>query len=552
MGFVVSKTVGQEIAQWLKVKGISHIFGIPGGGASLDLINEASALDIPYVLGSHEGSSATTAMVFGDLEKTVGVCGSIMGPGALNMVFGAGLAMMERLPLMIFTDTYPDAVIDDMTHQKISHQELFLGTNKKTFTMLANRVFEILEEGYAAVFAGGRPGAVHIDLPNNLLGQESNSPAYTIDPEKVLLPENDIQKIIKKINQSKYPVMLIGSGAKDEILSPLLTQLVDRLRMPFLPSYRAKGMISEEHPMYAGVSFGISDEGSFEHSVISKSDLIIQVGTDRGEIPRVWGYTQDSVVIDSTDMGVDWPAKPSVKVLGNMAEILMRVVEAIDQRQTWEPQYIQELWNQIYSKVDQRSDSISTEGVITLTRELLPCDAYTSSETGVFNMMLGHLWKCYMPNTFLTPSGTTTMGFAIPAIIAAALHAPDKKGLAFCGDGSFHMRVGDLETLNRIKANVILVIFNDGALGTIQMSYHNKKYDCEGLELSSVNIQKIAEGYGFKSFSVNTHGEYKEALMDAIAHQGPSLIEVKIPSEKYSKFVKEIRQNINIPEALNR
>lgn len=538
--------VAQEIVGWMIGKGIRRVFGIPGGGASLDLINAAEQEGIEYVLMSHEGSASTAAAVFGDLEGTVGVCSTIMGPGAMNAVFGAGLACLENLPLIVFTDRYPDSVWDKISHQRICHHELFTAVVKHSGTVEVGNVYGVLDAAYEHVFRG-RPGAAHIDLANDLLNRASDSPKPSARPTGTTFPsEADIQAAVVQIDRAARPVLLVGAGAKNPLLRRSLTAFVDKLGIPFLPSYRAKGLISEDHPLYAGAMFGLSNEGSFEHCVLSQADLLIQVGTRRSETPRVWGFDTASVLIDDVDPGGESVAPAGVRLIGDLGDLINNVGQQVSQRECWDRRQIQSLWERLLSKVEMSDQALTTEGVITIARELLPKESYVCSETGVFNMMLGHLWRSYRPNTFLTPSATTTMGFSIPAVLAASLHDPAHHALAFCGDGSFHMRAGELETLGRIGARVVLVVFHDGGLGTIKIPYRAKSYACGGLDFGDVDIAKIAGGYNLRGVRVYDHAGYRDALGEALRHDGPTLIEVMIGARDYDRFVDEIRSNMTL------
>ncbi len=539
-------TVGEELVQWMKRNQIRHIFGIPGGGASLDLINEAESQGIKYVLMSNEGSAAIAAAVLGDLDGVPGICSTIMGPGALNAVFGVGIAALERLPLILLTDRYPDHLQNEIFHQQLSHRDLLASVVKFSATLQSDNVSGLMDRAARTVYEGGRPGPVHIDVPNDALTGISGSSRFEACEERVL-PANELTPVVQEIESARRPVLLIGSGARNGGLRDALTCFVDKLGMPFLPSYRAKGLISERHPDYAGPLFGLSNEGSFEHCVLSRSDLIIQLGTERGEITRPWGYDQPSILIDRMDPGERALAAPNHRLAGDPTAIVQSLTDQVTARSPWAREILSELWSDLLSRIDTDERTLSTEGVISVSGEVVPAGTCVTTETGVFNMMLGHLWRSHRPNSFIAPSATTTMGFSIPASLAASLHSHEGDHvLAFCGDGSFHMRAGDLATIAELQAKVILVVFNDSGLGTIRISHRKKGYDCSGLERSAVDIARIAAGYGVPSCQVHSHGEHKEQLEKAMTRSGPSLIEVMIEPERYDAFVTEIRENMRL------
>ena len=323
-----------------------------------------------------------------------------------------------------------------------------------------------------------------------------------------------------------------------------MLKLIEKLDAPFLSSYGGKGTIREDHPLYAGAAFGLSNIGSFEHGVLSISDLIILIGVDSREIPRKWGYKQKVLSIDYTDNKIKSISSWGKRLIGDIDYILSTIFPDLIKKNNHNSKYIRMLWKQVYDKIDDSEQLLSAEGVISITRNMLYKDSIISSDTGVFNMLLGHLWKCYKPRTFLNPSCTTTMGFSLPAIIAASLTFPKKQLLAFCGDGSMLMRLGDLEILSRIGSYATIVIFNDNGLGTIKYAQKQLNTNAKYLDYNNVSFSAIGLAFGIESFTIKNHLEYRESLKRSLESNKLSVIDVLITSENYDQFISVLRNNM--------
>ena len=535
--------VVEEIVKWMRNNGVKRFFGIPGGGSSLELINEAERQGIRFFLASHEGSAGIMAAVTGDLEKNVGVACSIMGPGALNVAFAIGHSKLENLPLILFTERFPESSINKISSQRLSHQALFSDLVKWHATIYEHNVHEILESAYHKALEC-RPGPVHIDIPNDIILKESNCRSVgraTEKPQKVDLKELDA--FVNKIENSERPVLLIGAGAKNSDISLITEEFINKINIPFLPTFRGRGIVTEEHPLFGGVVFGLDQEGSFENTIISLSDLIIQIGVDKVEIPRVWPYKQETIIIDTCDIGEETVGAPSIKLLGNIREILTLIVADIRNRKCWNENIVSDLWSQLLEKIDHNEDKISPESVITTVRDLFPGDGVCVTETGVFNMMMGHLWRVYVPDSYICSSGNNTMGFALPAMIAAKLSVPLRKVVGFMGDGSLLMRAGELEGLSRVNGGTVAIVFKDGGLGTIKMKMKAQNYNLDSLDFSDVNFSELARVFSINSVMVKSLKGFKDEFKKALNCDKPTIIEVLVDVDTYDNFIKEIRSN---------
>ncbi len=167
--------VAEVVASVLKAKGVPYLFGIPGGGSSIDLIESCGRQGIPFVLAQHETTSAMMAAVCAQLTDSCGVCLSIMGPGAVNLAGGASYAYWERHPLLAMTETYGFTEAPSMSIQKMDHSQLFGGFSKQSVTLESSAPGRQLEEAIQRA-CSERPGPVHVDLPLHIMNQQTGSP----------------------------------------------------------------------------------------------------------------------------------------------------------------------------------------------------------------------------------------------------------------------------------------------------------------------------------------------------------------------------------------
>ena len=295
------RTVGDAFAKALKRGGVPYVFGIPGGGSAIDLIEACRTVDIPFVLVQHETTASMSAIVAGELTGSCGVCMSIMGPGAANLVGGSSFGLWERHAVLSLTESYPTAQAPRMSLQLMDHSEMFMSFSKASEVLNDDQPGEQVSRLMNLALAE-RPGPVHLDIPNDLLtrraeyGKSSpNSECARRNASKVV---GDLNAITDAIDKAVKPVLVVGPAVVRADACDELRTLAERLGAAVVTTSKARGVIPEDHPLWAGIITGVYGDTTFEGRIIGQSDLIVGVGLDRMELLSPWNYSQPLVCID--------------------------------------------------------------------------------------------------------------------------------------------------------------------------------------------------------------------------------------------------------------
>jgi len=253
-------SVAQIFARTLKEIGVRYVFGVPSGNM-IDYMEAIRLEDgIDFVLVGHEATAAIMADICGRLTGIPGVCFATFGPGATNLSTGVGGALLDRSPLIAFTDEMPDYLLNRTVQMNINHQQLFSPITKWTSRLNQNNVNALILKG-ANIATEEYPGSVHIGVPagigQQIVGESNNSINYLrIEKES---PESQNAEFYKELahffSLAKRPVLAVGLSAVRAGVQNKILQIAEKFQLPVILTPMAKGMFSEDHPLYTGVLF---------------------------------------------------------------------------------------------------------------------------------------------------------------------------------------------------------------------------------------------------------------------------------------------------------
>jgi acetolactate synthase I/II/III large subunit len=533
------------IASILKENGIDRIFGIPGSGATTDLIDAVSKRGIEVVLTSHESSAAMIASVYGEIKGPPGVCFSITGPGATNMASGVAYAYLERAPLIAISERHGAENYEFIATQKIDQASFFAPITKAHFTVTAKRAQDIMEKA-VRLSTEERPGPVHLDLAKDEAVKSSD---YLPERPKTAIhcshtvSKNDetVRAAMEAIRKSSRPVLIAGMGAKRGDAHSELTALAEALNLPVMVTLKGRGAFDEAHPLFGGIFLGAFSEGTFEDAVIGKSDLLILSGVDPVEfLPKPWGTELPVIHIGfQTNAAAVYPA--DLEIVGDIKGILGALAETGGYKSEWDPAYFEALRKKVRKKLSESEDDLPLHHIIRTTREKTPLDGILCTDVGAYNSMAHYLWQVHRPDTYFVSKGLSTMGYALPAAIGAQLARPDKKVVCFIGDGSFLMCLPELAVCSRLKLPIVIVVFSDGALGLIKVKQKAAGTAPMGVQLGHPDFAMVVKAFGGEGFRVKTAGEFDHAIETAINSRRLTLIEAVLNPETYGDHMKLLR-----------
>jgi acetolactate synthase-1/2/3 large subunit len=527
-------TVAEALLAELARRGTRRIWGVPGGGSSLDLIAAAPRHGIDFVLARQEANAAIAAMADAELTGAPGVVLTTKGPGVGNAVNGLACATLERAPLLLLSDGFTPKQATWVTHQYFDQRAMTGGVVKGYARADGDAplaaIAALLDQAEAAP-----RGAVHLDLT----GEAVRRPAPPEAPVQATVPhhppEGDAAALLAA---ARRPVLLVGLEAANAADAAALRALAEALGCPVLVTYKAKGVLPDAHPLYAGIVTG----GTLEAPCIGQADLIIQVGLDPVElILQPWRYTAPILDIALRPHPVRY-AEPTAALHGPLSDSLAALTP---QASTWTAAEIAALRDAALAALEwQGSGGVSPPDIVRIAQQearAVGAAPRVAVDAGAHMFSATAFWQCEEARDLLISNGLASMGFALPAGIAAALHDPARGAIAFTGDGGLMMCVGELATAAQAGARLVTIVFNDSALSLIDIKQQQRQLPPAGVRFTRTDFAEVAEGFGVKGLRADDPGQYRAALRQAFAHDGPVLIDVTVDPAGYPAQLQAMR-----------
>jgi len=514
------------IARTLADRGVPYVFGLPGGEI-VAFIDACRRAGIRFLLTGHEASAAWMAQVTGEITGVPGVCASTLGPGATNLVTGVANAFLDRAPMLAVTAQIPKIAIETMTHQRLDLHALFAPITKASISIGENTASQVAQAMDLA--AAPRPGPVHLSLGSDVAIQECSS--VEISYKRVQAWEASAGAVAERLARAQQPLVLIGLGATPA-MAPAIRALVDTLNVPFLVTPKAKGIVSEDHPLFLGVASGMAIDRDIVDT-IRIADLVLAIGFDPVECDKTWFARTGIIAIDSAPMA-EGDYRP-VEAVGNIVRLLSELkVEA----KPW-PEELAESRRAAIRRhpIESSSHGLSPLRVIEELRSAFPRDGIATCDVGSHKLAMGQFWRSYEPGTFFMSNGLSGMGFGLPAAIAAQLASPEKAVMAVVGDGGMLMMVHDLALIRELELPIVIVVFTDRSLSLIRVSESRKGIEPYGVDFRPPDFVKLAEAFGIHARRVSHITELKNSVERAVAERKPCLIDVPIDHREYYELV---------------
>jgi acetolactate synthase I/II/III large subunit len=516
--------------------GVRAIFGVPGGGGNLDLIDAAGRAGLPFVLTATETGGALAAVGQSEVTGQPGACLTTLGPGAASVANGVACALLDRAPLFVFTDSHASAAGGRFEHQQFDHQALFRPITKWSGRLLPGCAATTIDSAFAAMHAPP-PGPVHIDCPEDFESASTSLSASAVRTERHADPADDHTAFESLVSGARRPIVIAGLGARRAGDAIAIRVLIDRLSIPALVTYKAKGVVPDDYPCFAGVF----TNAQIERSIVESSDLIIGIGLDPVELlPRPWPYSQP--VVSIAPWRFDTRHVPfAAQRIGGVA-LAVDALSALMKPSDWDLEDLRRRMAAQRRALDiPVAHGLSAQRVVQLTAERFAASSRVSVDAGAHMLPATMLWPVGEPNGLLISNGLSTMGFALPAAIGAALADRDRRVVALTGDGGLLMCAAELLTAVRENLRVTVIVFNDASLSLIEIKQQRRGYQPAGVGLGPMNWPALAESFGATGFAASTAAELTRALDAAAAIDGPSLIDVRIDRSNYGKTLEAVR-----------
>lgn len=533
----------------LENEGVRYIFAVPGE-ENLDFLEALRDSSIELVLNRHEQAAGFMAATYGRLTGRVGVCLSTLGPGATNLVTAAAYAQLGGMPMMMISGQKPIKSSKQGLFQILDVVDLMRPLTKYTRQISnANTIPAKLREAFRLA-SEERPGAVHLELPEDIASELVDSDTHIFQPSDARRPTASTKSLdtaCDMIRKAKHPLIMIGAGANRKRVSQALIHLVNVTGIPFFTTQMGKGVVDERHPRYLGNA--ALSAGDFVHCAIDHSDLVINVGHDVVEKPPFFMHPEGKQVIhvNFSAADVDPVYFPQHEVVGDIANSVEYLAEKCGQCSSHDFSRFMEVKASVDSHLaDKANDGrfpVIPQRIVNDVRQIMPDDGIIALDNGMYKLWFARNYLAYDNNTVLLDNALASMGAGLPSAMMAAMLYPHLKVMAVCGDGGFMMNSQELETAVRLRLNLVVLIINDNAYGMIKWKQAQEGFQSFGLDYNNPDFVKYAEAYGASGHRITRTEDLRPTLKAALADGGVHLIDVPVDySENRRVFDEELRE----------
>lgn len=532
---------GSEIViECLKEQGVKTVFGYPGGA----ILNIYDALykhqdEIHHILTSHEQGAAHAADGYARATGKVGVCFATSGPGATNLVTGIATAYMDSIPIVAITCNVGVSLLGRDSFQEIDITGVTMPITKYNFIVKdVSKLADVVRRAFK-IAQSGRPGPVLIDITKDVTAAEYPYEPKTpepIVPQTDTIREEDIETALDLIRNAKKPFIFVGGGAVLSNASEELRTLAHRIQAPVADSLMGKGAFDATDELYTGM---VGMHGTKTSNFgITECDLLIVAGARFSD--RVTGnaskFAKNAKIlqIDVDAAEINKNIRTHASVVGDLKTVLRKLNARLDpiNHEEWIA-HIERLKDMYPLRYDKTQ--LTGPFIMETISELTQGNAIIATEVGQHQMWAAQYYKYKKPRTLLTSGGLGTMGYGLGAAMGAKMGCgdmgcPDVPVFNIAGDGCFRMNLNELATASRYNIPIIEVVINNHVLGMVrqwQTLFYGKRYSATVLD-DQVDFVKTAEGLGVKAYRVTGKDELKGVLEEAMAHQGPVVIDCQI------------------------
>jgi acetolactate synthase-1/2/3 large subunit len=534
-------TVAEQFVGRLKEQGVRHIFGVPSG-SWLYYMEAMRKLGVDYVLVSNEASAGFMADVCFRLTGVPGVCYGTVGPGATNLSTGVVGALLDRSAVIALSSEPPLPMTGRTVQMAIDQQALFRPLTKWTTRVAAERVDQQLAQGLR-IALGEVPGPVHLGLPEDLGAKTAPAPsahqvmpvikAASIDPADPVL----LDRMAAVFAGAKRPILALGISAVRAKVGPLIAKIAEKHRIPVVLTPMAKGLLSEDHPWYAGVLFhALSDRVAETHR---QADLVVSVGYDPVEFNfEDWMPAVPLLHLDTVEADVDRAVYKDVyDIVGDIPVSLSRLAGLAPIASAWDQAALATRKAAMFKAMEPAPGSFGPCAALSILREILPQDGIMACDVGAHTHLIGQMWRTPEAGLQLMTNGCSSMGFGVPAAIAAKLCRPDKKVACVTGDGSFLMMAGEMAVARRRNLPVVFVVLADQSLELINVKQVKKDFPHYATDLYAEECPTPEFVFGVPVIRADDAAGYRAALVKAFATDGPVIVEAHIDPSEYAGLI---------------
>ena len=536
----------------LENEGVTHVFGIPGE-ENLDVVESLRHSTIALVLTRHEQAAAFMAATHGRLTGRPGVCLSTLGPGALNLTTGAAFAHLGAMPMVMITGQKP------ILHpRQAKFQMVDIVATMRPLTKMSRQIVSagsiptLVREAFRVAMTERR-GPVHLELPEDIAADEAVAPIIGQHPVfEPVAPISAIDGAARLIMEAQAPLIMIGAAASRPHLAGKLSDFIGRLGIPFFNTQMGKGAVAGGSSLYMGTA--ALSERDYVHDAIERADLILAIGHDTVEKPPfVMGAGPARVIhLSSAPASVEEVYFPHAEVVGDIGASLTLLADRLA-GQLPNAAALIPLREPILAHLAEGAQDarfpITPQRIVHEVRAVMPKDGIVALDNGMYKIWFARSYRTQVANTLLLDNALATMGAGLPSAIMAAMLHPDRRVLAVCGDGGIMMSLQELETAQRLKLDLVVLILEDNAYGMIRWKQAVDGFEDFGLTFGNPDFVLLAQAFSAKGWRVEGADQLRPTLEAAFASGGLHVVVTPIDySENKRVLVDELKAHASKPD----
>ena len=527
-----------------------HVFCVSGGGC-IHLVDSIAKKDIELVANLHEQGSSICAESYGQYTQKLGVCLVTTGPGATNAVTGVASAWLDSVPMLIITgqvqnkDRVGDRGVRQIGFQEINSTKIYESITKYSATVDDPKDIKLHLDKCIKEATTGRKGPVHLDIPLDIQAAEIKLQDLKCDKQQFLFNENSwlpsLGKFLASLEKAERPIVLVGNGVRSSGAYSEFLEFIKKTNIPVLTTWKALDFLEEDHPQYVGRPGGVGQRGANFNQ--QNSDLIIVLGArlDHGQLayqPQYFAREAKKCIVDIdkneiNKLGIDIDYPFDVDAKSFLFHLNKQLTEKHIAPKEW-LSFCKNLYNK-YPVVQRehldKSGSISNYAFIEYLSELLPENSLlVPGSSGACSEVTMQAFKCKKGTRVYNSQGLGSMGFAVPASIAACM-ASGKETITIEGDGGFVMNTQELELVKRYNLPIKFFILNNNGYGSIRTTQNNHfggnlviSDPSSGLTLPSIEL--IAKSYGLPFFKATSQSSVRACVKKVLDLKFPAICEL--------------------------
>ena len=543
---------GQLLVDQLVINGVDLTFGVPGESYLhvLDAMHDVPSLR--YIICRQEGGVAMMAEAYGKLTGRPGIAFVTRGPGATNASPGIHIAHQDSTPMILFVGQIGRGTTEREAFQEVDYRRFF-GEMTKWVAQIDEtaRIPEFVHRAFMTA-TSGRPGPVVLALPEDMLAEKTDAEDGRPWSMPVAWPDPARMETLRSwFSEAERPFLILGGGGWTEGARANISRFAEANDLPVGVAFRRQDYIDNRHACYAG-DIGIGPNPVLKKRV-EEADLLIVLGARLGEM-TTGGYSLFNIPKPKQRLvHIHNGADELGRVYQPDLAILAGVPAAAERLAALEPPSSRP-WAantaELHQSYLQHTGPVTIPGTVQMAEimaylnDRLPDDAIVTNGAGNYSAWPNRFYRYRAFRSQLAPT-SGSMGYGLPAAVAAKITCPDRPVICFAGDGCFLMNGQELATASQHGAAIIVLVINNGMYGTIRMHQERDYPGREsGTHLDNPDFVKLGEAYGCWSTRVTQTEEFAPALEDAMASGKPALIELMVDPEAITPRVtlSEIRE----------